>query len=293
MRLEKEAAEEADHKAYCETETAKTKKHREELSYDVETISAKIDKAKTKSAKLKEEVAELSKEIAEITTIQGEADQIRRDEHTAFVQTKADLEEGLNGIRQASRILKDYYAEGKESFLESHIDLLQKGAKQPSAPETHSDATSAASGVIGMLEVIESDFAKNLAQVTSEEDSAAVAYQKDLLENKVSKAMKEKDVKYKTRESAALDKVVSELSSDLEGAQSELDSLLSYAANLRGMCEFKPETYADRAARREAEIKGLQEALSILDGEAVFLQRLKKRKPFLKQYAPLGTLRNN
>lgn len=279
-RLEKEGAEEADHKAYCDAEMAKTKKHREELEYDVETIGAKIDKAKTKSVKLKEEVTELSREIAEITKIQGEADQIRVDEHKAFVQTKADLEEGLNGIRAALKILKEYYAEGdgNAAFLESRVE-------QPAAPETHSKASSAASGVIGMLEVIETDFAKNLAQITTEEDSAAVAYQKDLLENKVSKSMKEKDVKYKTKESAALDKTVAELSSDLEGAQAELESLLSYTANLRGMCELKPETYEDRAGRREAEIKGLREALAILDGEAVFLQRLKK--PFLQRHTTL------
>eukprot|EP00746_Dinoflagellata_sp_MGD_P000698 gnl/MRDRNA2_/MRDRNA2_101260_c0_seq1.p1 gnl/MRDRNA2_/MRDRNA2_101260_c0~~gnl/MRDRNA2_/MRDRNA2_101260_c0_seq1.p1 ORF type:complete len:716 (-),score=232.02 gnl/MRDRNA2_/MRDRNA2_101260_c0_seq1:8-2155(-) len=279
-RLEKEGAEEADHKAYCDAEMAKTKKHREELEYDVETVGAKIDKAKTKSAKLKEEVAELSKEIAEITKMQGESDQIRQDEHKAFVQTKADLEEGLNGIRAALKILKEYYAEG-----EGDISFVQSGGHQPAAPETHSKASSAASGVIGMLEVIESDFAKNLAQATTEEDSAAVAYQRDLLENKVSKSMKEKDVKYKAKEAAALDKTVSELSSDLEGAQAELDSLLSYTANLRGMCELKPETYEDRAGRRQAEIKGLREALAILDGEAVLLQRLKK--PFLKRHTSL------
>jgi chromosome segregation ATPase len=276
-RLEKEAAEEADHKAYCDAEMAKTKKHREELEYDVETIGAKIDKAKTKSAKLKEEVAELSKEIAEITKSQGESDQIRKDEHSAFVQTKADLEEGLNGIRAALKILKEYYAEGQSETVR-----LESGARQPAAPEMHSKASSAASGVIGMLEVIESDFAKNLAQATTEEDSAAVAYQRDLLENKVSKSMKEKDVKYKTKEAASLDKTVSELSSDHEAAQAELDSLLSYTANLRGMCELKPESYEDRAFRRQAEIKGLREALAILDGEATFLQRLKK--PFLKRH---------
>jgi len=284
-RLEKEAAEEADHKAYCDAEMAKTAKHRKELEYDVETVSAKIDKAKTKSAKLKEEVAELNKEIAEITKLQGQQEKIRQDQHAAFVETKADLEQGLNGIRAAMKILKDYYAqEGEASFLESGIGLLQKRTKQPAAPVTHTPS-SAGSGVIGMLEVIESDFAKNLAQITTEEDGAEVAFQKVHLELMVSKGLKDRDVKYKAKESAALDKSVSELSSDLEGAQSELDSLLSYTANLRGMCELKPETYADRKGRREAEIKGLREALAILDGEAVLLQRLKK--PFLKRHGAL------
>merc|ERR1719316_517035 len=128
-RLEKEGAEEADHKAYCDAEMAKTKKHREELEYDVETIGAKIDKAKTKSTALKEEVADLNKEIAEITKSQAEAEQIRQDENAAFKETKADLQEGLNGIRAALKILQDYYAEGdgNAAFLESRVE-------QPAAP---------------------------------------------------------------------------------------------------------------------------------------------------------------
>merc|ERR1719235_2242924 len=126
-----------------------------------------------------------------------------------------------------------------------------------------------------MLEVIESDFAKNLSEVTTEEDSAAVEYEKGTMENKVSKAMKEADVKYKTKEAAALDKQVSEDSSDLEGTQTELDSVLEGSKTLRSMCVAKPETYEERKARREAEINGLKQALAILEGEAVLMQKPK------------------
>merc|ERR1719235_384670 len=126
-----------------------------------------------------------------------------------------------------------------------------------------------------MLEVIESDFAKNLSEVTTEEDSAAVEYEKGTMENKVSKAMKEADVKYKTKEAAALDKQVSEDSSDLEGTQTELDSVLEGSKTLRSMCVAKPETYEERKARRDAEVNGLKEALKILEGEAVLTQKSK------------------
>merc|ERR1719171_712320 len=98
-------------------------------------------------------------------------------------------------------------------------------------------------------------------------------YHKVILENKVSKAMKESDVKYKTKESASLDKSVAEDSADLEGAQQELDSVLEATKVQRGMCELKPESYEERKNRRESEIKGLKEALAILEGEAVLLQR--------------------
>jgi len=250
---------------------AKTKKKRAELTYDIEKLTTKIDKAKAMSTKLKEEVAELNKEIAEIVKSQAESDKIRKEENAAFLEAKADLEQGLEGVRMALKVLKDYYASG-----EATASLTQVEAWQPAAPETHEKSSGAGSSIIGILEVIESDFAKNLAEVTTEEDAAYVQYHKVILQNKVSKTMKESDVKYKTKEAAALDKSVAEDSADLEGAQSELDSVLEATKIQRGMCELKPETYEERKGRREAELAGLKEALAILEGEAVLLQGSKK-----------------
>merc|ERR1719163_1985734 len=93
------------------------------------------------------------------------------------------------------------------------------------------------------------------------------------MEIKVTKAAKEKDVKYKTKEAAELDKKATELNSDRDSASAELDAVLQYTKNIRGMCELKPETYSERKGRREAEMNGLREALKILEGETVFLQR--------------------
>jgi len=280
-RLVKEGSEEASHKAWCDEEMAKTAKKKSELTYDIEKLTTKIDKAQAMSTKLKEEVAELQKEIAEITKSQAESDKIRKEEHAAFLETKADLEQGLDGVRMGLKVLKDYYASGGGG---GDAGLMQMGEEQPATPETHEKSSGAGTSIIGILEVIESDFAKNLAEVTTEEDAANVQYHRTLLENKTSKTMKESDVKYKTKEAAALDKSVAEDTADLEGAQSELDSVLEATKIQRGMCELKPETYEERKGRREAEVAGLKEALAILEGEAVLLQRSKKGLRGIKKH---------
>lgn len=54
--------------------------------------------------------------------------------------------------------------------------------------------------------------------------------------------------------------------------QAELDAVMEYFARIKDRCVAKPETYEDIKKRREAEIAGCKEALSILEGEAVLLQ---------------------
>merc|ERR1719409_971731 len=110
QRLEKEAGEDATHKAYCDKEYAETETKTHELKYDIQKLAAKLDKAKSESARLKGEVAELQQSISETIKAQREADTMRHDDHALYVQTKADLEQGLGGIRMALKVLREYYA---------------------------------------------------------------------------------------------------------------------------------------------------------------------------------------
>merc|ERR1719168_403295 len=109
------------------------------------------------------------------------------------------------------------------------------------------------------------------------ESTAEADYFKVTKQNEIATAMKTQDVKYKTKEAAHLDKSVSETSSDLDGAQTELDAIMEYLGKLAEMCVAKAEPYAERKARREAEVAGLKEALSILEGEAVLIQKTTKQ----------------
>merc|ERR1719450_2059045 len=97
-------------------------------------------------------------------------------------------------------------------------------------------------------------------------------------EFKVTKAAKDQDVKYKTQEFTALDKSVTDLSGDRDGASTELAAVQEYLTKLEGRCVAKPDSYEERKKRRDAEIAGLKEALEILSNEAALLQRHTSRK---------------
>merc|ERR1719506_2606698 len=163
---------------------------------------------------------------------------------------------GIDGVKKALSVLKDYYAkEGK----------------------SHGASGSSAGGIVSMLEVVESDFTKGLAEMEGAESSAVSEYEKVSYMNKVANTSKGQDVKYKTKEAAGLDKSSTEAVSDREGVQAELDALNEYLDKLGEMCIAKAEPYAEKKSRREAEIAGLKQALEILEGEVALLQETTKR----------------
>jgi len=248
-RLTKDGEGEASQKQYCDKETSETKQKKLEKEYAIEKLSTKIDSATAKSAKLKEQVAELQKQLAGLASSQAEMNKIRSEEKAIYTKNSAEMKAGIEGVKKALEILRDYYAQGS------------KGA-----------AAGAGGGVVSMLEVVESDFTKGLAEMETSEASGSAEYEKVSYMNKVTKTSKGQDVKYKTKEAAGLDKSTSENGSDRDGVQAELDALTEYLTKLDKMCVAKAEPYAERKARREAELAGLKQALEILGGEAVLIQ---------------------
>merc|ERR1712217_970697 len=199
-------------------------------------------------------------------------DMIRQEENADFTTAKSDLELGLTGVRKALDLLREYYGGAAAAMLQ---DDSKFGAylQQPAAPVKHGKSSGAGGSIIDVLEVCESDFATNLAKEEAEEADAQSEYEKISQENAVTKTMKEQDVKYKTQEAKSQDKTAAEYTADRDSTNAELSAVLEYYDKVKDRCIAKPETYEERKARREAEIAGLKEALSILEDETAFVQR--------------------
>jgi len=271
-KLEAEAKSEATEKAYCDEELAKTEAKKSELESTISKLTSKIELAAAKSAGLKEDVKTLQAELATLSREQADMNSIRSEEKAAYDKAKADLELGISGVQKALGVLKDYYQGA--AFVQSNPSF-DAFMQQPAAPKKHDKASGAGGSIIDILEVCESDFAKSLAAEEQEEADAIEVYEKTTQENKLSTTMKSQDVKYKTKEFKGLDKSISDLTGDKETTSTELSAVLDYYGKIKDRCIAKPESYEERKARREAEIKGLKEALSILENETAFVQRRK------------------
>jgi len=248
--LEKEAEADATEKAYCDKELAETNAKKDAKTTEIKKLSTKIDQMTSRSAQLKGEVAELEKGLSALAKAQAEMDKIRLEEKEAYTKAKAEMEAGIKGVQLALKVLRDYYAKDK----------------------AHAADEGGGAGIIGLLEVVESDFSKGLIEMTSTEEGAQASYDQETKENEIEKATKEQDVKYKNEEAAGLDKATAEATSDKSGVQEELDAVLEYLKGIEERCIAKPESYEERVARRTAELNGLKEALSILENETSFLQ---------------------
>merc|ERR1719243_372916 len=202
-KLLAEAEADATEKAFCDKEMAETEAKKADKEATIEKLSTKIDSMTAKSSKLKEQVAELEKELAELAKAQAEMDKLRSEEKAAFEANSAEMEQGIEGVKLALKILTEYYAKDDKS---------------------HESADGAGHGIIGLLEVVESDFTKGLAEMTASEQSAAADYDRLTKENEISKAMKMQDVKYKTKDAKGLDKDIAEASADRPTVQEELDA---------------------------------------------------------------------
>jgi len=255
-RLEQEAGADATKKAYCDKELSETNTKKDEKSNEIAKLNTRISRMSTRSSQLKGEVAALQSQLAALAKSQADMDTIRQQEKAAFTASQAELEKGLAGLKLALKILNEYY---------------------DSAEKAHEAASGAGSSIIGLLEVCEADFTKNLAQITADEDVAASQHEQTSKDNEIERNAKEQDVAYKSKEARDLDKTAGELSADRSSVQAELDAVLEYLSKIEAECTERAETYASRKERREAEIAGLKKALDVLESETALVQQRANR----------------
>jgi len=246
-QLEAAAGDEAEHKAYCDDELKDSKQKEMHLSALSEKLAARVDIQQAHSAQLKRQVRSQQAVLSVLEASQAEMDAIRRKEHDEYISEKEDLDQGVESINVALQVLQEYYYGG--------------------ADKHHKFDVHAARNIVGLLEVIESDFSKSLAQLQAAEEIAVRNYKEEAKDNEVTKVSKERIVQLKTRTFLATDKALIDTKSDHVGVQNQLGATKEYIEKLKSECTQKASSYEDTKLRREAEIAGLKEALESLESE--------------------------
>merc|ERR1719426_347470 len=205
-RLEKEAAEEADAKAFCDKETSESKAKQEQIKA-------------------------LQEQMAEMDAAQAEATALRTKENEEYIKASKEYKDSAEAVANAIAVLNDYYSSG--SFVQ-----------RKEAPELGGAKTDIASTIMSMLEVAESDFTTLLAEAEASEKEAQSSYDKLTEQNTVTKTANTQEVKGKEAKVKSEDTALLNYKEDFATTGKELDAVLAYLDKLKPQCETKVMTYA-------------------------------------------------
>jgi len=286
-RLLNEANEDANHEGFCDKEMGKNKVTRNKLSEDIDSLDAACEDGKATIMSLAQEIATLTQEVADLDASRDQATTMRTEEKAANKAAVEESQLAQKAVAAATAVLKDFYE--KASLA---TGLLQTGVARPTMGSDEWQALAnpnfegtidkghkegmqtfgkkftgnqdAAGGVLGMLEVVLSDFSHDMAETQASEAKAQETFDDFMVESKKGKAMKMKKIEMDEADKAAAESKVQEDTKDLKGTQDELIAADRYYDKLVPQCIDQGQTFEERTASRESEIASLKQALELL-----------------------------
>jgi len=262
-KLTEELNDEAEHKAFCDTELSTNKATRDEKTAQSDTLNAEIDKLTADTTKLGEEIAALVQAIADNDAAVVEATTIREAEKTKNTATIADAKAASAATAKALKVLKTFYEKASQATAMMQVPGAPKSFDKP-----YTGMGGSSTGVVGMLEVIQSDFVRLESETTAAEDEAVGIYKQFMADSAEDKKVKDEDRKQKSMTKQKKDFDLNSAKEDLTGVTEELTAAMDYFEKLKPSCANPVISYEERVAQRDEELASLNDALNILNEQA-------------------------
>jgi len=267
-RLVAEATSEATKKGFCDLELSKAEKNRNHRWQDVQRLSADLASLEAKQDELEEEITELSAALKDLTASLEEATRERSESKAENVATLKEAKEGLTAVSEALLVLKVFYKKGAKAKV-----LLQASPVDEDDPGAESGAykgnQEASKGVIGLLEVIVSDFERTIKQASAQEQKESSDFVKAERTAKVDLGGKSTKLELDEQDLETPKTKIMESSQDMQRNMDLVDKALEELEELKPMCIDTGMSYEERVEKREEEVAALKKALCILDTEGV------------------------
>jgi len=270
-RLLKESEAEATKKGWCDTELGKATQDRDYRAEDLFRLSAEVEALNLKITELLQEEKILDAGIREGKRNLELATSQRKEEHEDNMLAIKTAKEGFEAVTKALTILKVFYknaAKAKDPvFVQaSPVDEDTGGAGFKGA---YKGSQEDSKGILGMLEVIKSDFDRTVRHTEAAEKKSLEEF---VLFDRTSRAdIAGKETKYwLTQEQRQTTTGTMETTkSDLRTASNLVDAALRTLEDLKPTCIDTGMSYTDRTAKRAEEMAALKTALCILDTNGV------------------------
>jgi hypothetical protein len=253
-KLKEEAASEAEHKAYCDKELKSNKLKRDKFTAEIEKLRPEIELKGVTIADMAKKISTLAEEQASLRTSMAEATETRTQEKKENEIAIKDSAEAQEAVKSALAVLRDFYAKAGESFLQQVPEMTEyKGMQRTQG------------GVISMLEVIMSDFARVETDTRAAETQAAAEYKTFMADSEADLKAKH-DAEFKlSLEKDQTEFEKAQLEKHLAATAKQLDMANAYYDELKPQCVEVHVSFEERSKLRQDEIEALQEAYKILD----------------------------
>jgi uncharacterized protein YoxC len=192
-RLMHESTEEAEHKGWCDTELGTNEHTRKTKSEEVEKLTAEIEGLESKIETLTKDLKDLTQAISDIESAVAERTDIRNNETAENELTIADAQAGQEAVGNAIKVLKEFYDKAGKSKA-----LLQAHEDPEIFDEPYKGMQAENGGVLGMLDVIKSDFARLEQDTKSAEEESQASYDNFMSDSEVDLAAKKPQWNTKT-----------------------------------------------------------------------------------------------
>jgi chromosome segregation ATPase len=266
-RLMTQASMESNQKAWCDKSIGDAEQKRTYAAEKIAKLNGEMAELEALRDKLMEELETLATEIKDLKKAMKRAENQREEEKAENAATVEEAQSGLEAIEMAIDIMRKFYLTSEKATVES---FAQKQGPKEDAPETfgngeaYKGAQSDSTGIIGMMEVMQSDFQRTISETEKAEADAEQAHLEFMTETGKSLEAKETAETEKTGyKDDAVDKLES-AQEDLDSQTDVLQTTLSELLELQPVCVDTAMTYEERVAAREDEIAALKKALCIL-----------------------------
>jgi hypothetical protein len=270
QKLEEDAEAEATQKGFCDKEMGDAVRSRDQANGALEVAVGNINKLTSEKDSLEKEVNDLRQAIADNLKSLNEATELRNSEKDENAVTVETATEGKEAVEMAIGVLNEFY---NNAFLQTKYTPPNAGRDGETvadkAPETFSGTyhgnQDASKGIVGLLDVILSDFERTISTTNDEESSAQSSFETYEQDIKDDNDEKDSDITRKKNRIADIrDELVDE-QEDKDEAITKKDEAKKELQKLKPLCVEGEETYAQRVAKREKEIEALKEAMTLLD----------------------------
>lgn len=265
QRLLDEATQEATKKGFCDMEVGKAKKNRDHRFADIKRLSAELNVLKAKKDELNQTIEELKEDIPKLYDTLNKTTEQREDEKEQNLDTIKLAKEGAKAVKDAITILKVYYKSASRASVLLQASPVDEDTDGPGFSGAYKGKQAGADGVVGLLEVIQSDFLRTV-KITQQAESRA---QREFVEfdqtSRSDISGKEMSLELNTQDLKATANAIEQKMEDLTTGQSLLDEALKAIEDLKPMCIDTSMSYSERVEKREAEIAALKKAMCLLD----------------------------